>query len=94
MKDVAAQLLHGHTTVFPLLANLASCLLVIPASTADCERGFSALKRIKTSTRNRLSSGTLDDLMIIDLEGKDVSKFDFKAVINAWASIKKRQLFN
>uniref|UniRef100_A0A1X7SH54 HAT C-terminal dimerisation domain-containing protein n=1 Tax=Amphimedon queenslandica TaxID=400682 RepID=A0A1X7SH54_AMPQE len=44
MKDVSAQLLPGHTTVFPLLANLASCLLVIPASTADCERGFSALK--------------------------------------------------
>ena len=47
MKDFVAQLLPGHTTVFPLLANLASHLLVIPASTADCERGFSALKRIK-----------------------------------------------
>ena len=57
-------------------------------------RGFSALKRIKTSTRNRHSSGTLDELVMIDLEGKDVSKFDFKAVINAWASIKKRRLFN
>ena len=40
MKDVAAKLLPGHTTVFPLLANLASRLLVIPASTADCERIF------------------------------------------------------
>ena len=34
------------------------------------------------------------DLMMIDLKGKDISKFDFKPVVNAWASIKKCCLFN
>ena len=42
--------------VFPNICNLAAIAQLIPASTADCERGFSALNRIKTPLRNHLSN--------------------------------------
>ena len=42
--------------LLPNLFNLALIGLLIPTPTADCERGFSALKRIKTPLRNRLSN--------------------------------------
>lgn len=55
--------------MFPNLTKLAAIGLVLPVSTVDCERGFSALSRIKTDLRNRLSSRILNDLMTITVEG-------------------------
>jgi hypothetical protein len=50
MRELASSLVpvssDQSTSIFPLLGTLAARLLVIPASTADCERGFSALNRI------------------------------------------------
>ena len=62
-----AQLLN----MFPNLAQLSAIGLVIPMSTADCERGFSALRRIKIDLRNRLSSKVLNALMAILIEGPE-----------------------
>ena len=45
--------------MFPNHAKLAAIGLIVPMSTADCERGFSALGRIKTDLRNRLCSKVL-----------------------------------
>ena len=39
---------------FPTILKLAEIVLVIPMSTAICERGFSALKRIKSDWRSSL----------------------------------------
>ena len=80
MKDLAATIVSCPTvgTTYPLLANNRTSrlrLLIVPASTADCERGFSAVNRIKTSMRNRLKTDTLDRLLLIDLEGKEINKF-------------------
>ena len=35
-------------TMFPQLTKLASIAAILPVSTAECERSFSAMKRIKT----------------------------------------------
>ena len=51
------------TCMFPNITKLAAIDLLMPMSTADCERGFSALSRIKTDLRNRLLSNTLNCLM-------------------------------
>lgn len=45
------------------LANLALQLLSIPASSADCERVFSLVRRIKTEFRSSLSTETLSSLI-------------------------------
>ena len=49
--------------LYPTISHLASIALVLPVSTADCERGFSILKRIKTDARNRLKTDTLNKLI-------------------------------
>ena len=43
--------------------------LVLPMSTANCERGFSAMKRIKSDWRASLTTEMLDLLLLIWLEG-------------------------
>ena len=54
---------------FPTILKLTEIVLVIAMSTAICERGFSALKRIKIDWRSSLGVEMLDRLMVIVLEG-------------------------
>ena len=56
----------------------ACALLVVPVHTADCERGFSALGRIKTKNRSCLTNQYLKSLLLISLEGPPINKFDFQ----------------
>ena len=94
MKALAATMVACSTDpVYPLLATLAARLLVVPASTADCERGFSAVSRIKTSSRNRLATENLDYLMLIDIEGEDIKHFDFQPIVEAWTAARNCRLF-
>ena len=60
---------------FSTLANIA---LIIPVSSASCERGFSCQNRIKTGLRNRLSKENLENLMKVAIEGASLAKFDFE----------------
>ena len=64
--------------IFPNLGKLRAIALVIPMSTADCERGFSSLNRIKTDLQNRLSYKILNALMTISIEGPERDKFPFE----------------
>ena len=58
---------YPYRTTFPELWKLVQLLLIIPANTAACERGFSKLKIVKTDRRNRLSSEQLNNLITISL---------------------------
>lgn len=60
---------------------------------ADCERGFSALGRIKTKLRSRLSNKSLNSLFIINLEGPELKEFDFQSCMKNWSDIRKRRVF-
>ncbi|CAL8288086.1 unnamed protein product [Arctogadus glacialis] len=40
--------------LYPCLSLLASIALIVPVSSVNCERDFSAMNRIKTDLRNRL----------------------------------------
>ena len=79
-------------TLLPQFGRLASIAMIIPVSTADCERGFSAVKRIKTDLRNRLKTHTLDCLVRISVEGPEVDHFDFDSAAMQWASLRTRRL--
>ena len=61
-QDLMLKLAHNPQLkdMFPNLAKLAAVGLVVPMSTADCERGFSTLSRIKNDLRNRLSCKVLN----------------------------------
>ena len=77
---------------FPELAKLAAAALVVPMSTADCERGFSSMNRIKTELRNSLKTETLDYLMRISIEGKEREHFNFDKSADMWAAKRNRRL--
>ena len=59
-------------------------MLVIPISSAQCERGFSAQKRIKSDVRSSLSVTTTEDLIRISMEGPEVEYFDPSPAVAAW----------
>ena len=86
------QTLASHQTLYPTYTKLASIALILPISTADYERGFSTLKRIKNSLRNRLKTDTLDKLIRISSEGPDLDTFDFDHAASIWAARSKRKL--
>ena len=50
----------------PFLCKLMMGLLVIPASNADSERGFSMLRKIHTDQRASLKQKTIVSLMAIN----------------------------
>ena len=78
--------------IFPNLSKLAAIGLLMPMSTVDCERGFSALSRIKTDLRNRLSSRILNDLMTITVEGPLPSEFPYEQACDIWAGWRNRRV--
>ena len=59
-------------------------ILVIPMSTAECERGFSALKRIKTDWRSRLFVEMTHSLMNILQTGPSIEKYDATPAMMKW----------
>ena len=89
MKDLVNEKLNP---VYPQLSCLANLALVIPINTADCERAFSTMKRVKTRIRNRLKSVTLDALLRISIQGPSLDEFDFESAVNKWSSITNRKI--
>lgn len=79
-----------HKEDIPNLLELASVALILPTSTAECERGFSAQNRNKTALRNGLTICCLDVLMAIDIEGPALRKFDFNVAYKEWSDKKGR----
>ena len=65
---------------------------MLPIATADCERGFSAMNRIKTVPRNRLKTNTLEQLMFISIEGPSPDKFDFGRAADKWGELHHRRI--
>lgn len=63
---------------------LVDLCLTLPASSAECERGFSLMKVIKTDWRNKLKSSTLTDLMTIVRYSPEVDAYDPTAAVDLW----------
>ncbi|KAI8519667.1 hypothetical protein Bbelb_029240 [Branchiostoma belcheri] len=78
--------------LYPSMKLLASVLMVIPVSTADSERAFSTLKRVKTRLRSSLKNETLNQLLTISIDGPDVDSFDFEAAAMTWGQMKNRRI--
>ena len=71
---------------FPTLVKLYQIALTLAVSTAQCERTFSALKRIKTYLRTTMSEQRLSDISLLSIE-KDLSKkINFEDVIDKFES--------
>lgn len=83
-------LINDFNDQFPDFSMLAKFSLVIPVSSAPCERGFSVQNSIKTKVRNRLNPIRLNRLMFIKLVGPDLKDFDFVKAVTIFDTIKGR----
>ena len=79
-EEVFAAEEEGHKNILLLL----TVLLVLPMSTAVVERGFSAMKRIKSDWRSRLSPEQLSKLMFISIQGPLSEEYDPTIAIKSW----------
>ena len=88
---------EGSTKVNSLLNTLKRCLLfpafskllvqglVLLIATADCDRGFSAMKRIKTV--HRLRTNSLEQLIFISINGPSAYRFYFGRAADKWGAL-------
>ena len=59
-----------------LIRKFVAIILVLPFSTADYERAFSAMSNIKTKSRNRLKSILRSLMLIYTAEDSDINHLD------------------
>ena len=73
------------------ISQLVDICATFQASSADCERGFSLMNRIKTASRNRLEVAHLDQLMRIKSKQEADGAINLDKVYNHWRSEKDRR---
>ena len=66
------------------ILGIIDLLLSIPASSAQCERGFSHMKKIKSEYRSSLTMQCMNSLMLIKLHSSDIDEFDPAPAIHCW----------
>ncbi|XP_064614032.1 protein FAM200B-like [Liolophura sinensis] len=83
----------GSLTTTKHCMKLFELALLIPPSTANVERGFSAMNLICSSLRASLNQTSLDRFMRINLNGPDsLSESYVKRIAEKWASVKDRRI--
>lgn len=80
--------------IFSATFALLQILITIPMTTAEAERSFSTLKRIKTFLRSSMNEGRLTALAMLSIEKQFIQDLpDFnEAVINKFAENKNRRM--
>ncbi|XP_060788818.1 E3 SUMO-protein ligase KIAA1586-like [Neoarius graeffei] len=75
--------LHGIAPGKTLERLLIASRTYLPTS-AECERGFSAVNNIDNQMRNRLREDSLSSLLFVDLNGPPLVKFDPIPFVRSW----------
>ena len=73
-------------------AVLVAIGMTTPMASVSCERAFSTQNRIKTKFRSRLSSESLDQLMLIASADTTLDSFDFGKAISLWQASAARKI--
>ena len=85
----------SYSLVFPALVPIAEVCLSMPVSNAWPERGCSAVKRVKTRLRSRLSVEMLQTLLAITINGPRVGTPECESLMSAavelWETQKRRR---
>ncbi|KAE8875687.1 hypothetical protein PF005_g13106 [Phytophthora fragariae] len=77
---------------FPTLHRLIRLVCVLPVSTAETERSFSAMKRLKTRLRTTMREAWMSDLLLLSIE-KDLSAtVDHEATLDAFRDLRDRRI--
>ena len=84
-KDMIAQ--------YPNMTKLMSISRVLPASSVECERGFSIQNLIKTRLRCSLCIEKLDQHMRVSINGPELRSFDPVPIYRIWRKVKDRHIY-
>lgn len=76
----------------PNILLIAKIALLIPLSNAHVERIFSQTKLIKNNLRNQMNLDTLDDHLMILLNGPEIENFDYLKALEHWEGKKTRRI--
>jgi hypothetical protein len=87
-----ANLAINNKSSYPAAAVAAQRFLILPVSTADCERVFSKQNLIKTSLRNCLSLPSLDNALKMSIDGHSLHTFPYKRAFRLWSTSKSRRI--
>ena len=66
------------------LQTLVDLLEVLPVSSAECERGFSQMNLYHTSGRNRLLVNSVNDLLMIGINGPPLTAWNVDKYVISW----------
>jgi hypothetical protein len=86
LSDVTIGKLHkmfsaqGLDNIFSVLDLLKS----FPPTSVKNETSFSAMKLVKNNRRGRMKSNTLNDLVLINIQGDSISDFNPETAIKQW----------
>ncbi|XP_069751941.1 zinc finger protein 862 isoform X2 [Narcine bancroftii] len=69
---------------FPILNRIIQLLLVLPTSTAACEKSRGAFYQIRKNNRSRLRIDQLNDLLTIAVNGPPIANFEAKRALDCW----------
>lgn len=82
---------EGFEDIYPYVNIALRMYLCCPVSNCSSERSFSALKRIKSYLRSRMTDERLNSIAILNIES-DISKnLDYDDIINEYSSSKARK---
>ncbi|XP_033012167.1 nucleolar complex protein 2 homolog isoform X3 [Lacerta agilis] len=85
--EEAWQRLQAESTASASYINICKVLnflQVLPLSTAECERGFNQLNLIKADIWNSPFVTTVDDLLMVQMNGPNLEVFNPENAINLW----------
>ena len=87
------RMLNEHSDEYKNVLMLVEIILILPMSTACCERGFSAMKWAKNYWRSSLSNRTLNDVLKIMIDGPSVEAFNAGKPLQMWWNCSRRPNF-
>ncbi|XP_072147817.1 uncharacterized protein [Setaria viridis] len=78
--------------VYDMVYLLLKLILLLPVATASVERVFSAMVKVKTKSRNKLSDSVLDDCLVTFIERDIFFQVNEEDIIKTFMSFKKRRV--
>ena len=84
----------GNEERFGNIAKVFALIQTLPVSSSTCERGFSAVKRIKSDWRATLTTPMMNHLLMVVMEGPDIMDYNADIAIRAWWNVRRRPRWN
>jgi hypothetical protein len=93
--ELIAKLPRECRTLFSQVETLVRFLLVMPASSAEAERSFSSLRRLKTWLRSTMTQPRLNHVCILNIHQDVLDSIDLQDIANQFISknVYRKQIF-